>query len=358
MSPFRGIEAKIRAWPLLAMLAVLAYVGGGFSGWPLVQHVAYVLIGLDLLAFLLVRMGQHGLVASYALSPESVTAGTPFEESYRFEKQSRLPALWIEIEDDDSVGTTSFSLRGGQTRTVTRSHTIPRRGLYHLRGSSVRVREPLGLVALTGAVSDGVEISVFPRPIETIAALEAIRSIHAGQRRWFFPSVDATVGEIRPYAEGDPPSRIHWRSTARRGSLMVADPDTEKPAAIWLLVDLGGDEEVAERAAGIAAFLVNQLTRLRQPVGAVVAGEALEIVAPARDPSVAPDILHAMARTSTHQEQQLPSLIHAAQRYCTEASVCLLISSSPDAASLAKHLRPTRLRVNVIPALAAGGHGS
>jgi len=44
---------------------------------------------------------------------------------------------------------------------------------------------------------------------------------------------------VRPYAEGDPPNRIHWKATARHGRLMTREETWEKSGRLVVLLDCG-----------------------------------------------------------------------------------------------------------------------
>jgi len=95
----------------------------------------------------------------------------------------------------------------------------------------------------------------------------------------------AAIRELRPYRSGDPPSRIHWLSTARLDTLMVKEPDGEPMAQVWLLLDLqaavqhGEDEgSSAELIIGVACGLIDRLAGAAA-VGLLIAGPST-IVAP------------------------------------------------------------------------------
>lgn len=66
----------------------------------------------------------------------------------------------------------------------------------------------------------------------------------------------AAVGGVRLYAEGDPPSRIDWRSSMRAGRLMVKTPDADDGRTVCVLIDPGGKPADFERALGAAAACI------------------------------------------------------------------------------------------------------
>ena len=97
----------------------------------------------------------------------------------------------------------------------------------------------------------------------------------------------AVLGEgefrgLRPFREGDSPRAIHWRSSARTGSLVVREHETTRPAP-WCVVlapgraAAGEDEAAARRALDrdveTAAALCRQAVEAGRAVELRVAGE-------------------------------------------------------------------------------------
>ncbi|MGL4422089.1 MAG: DUF58 domain-containing protein, partial [Gemmataceae bacterium] len=72
----------------------------------------------------------------------------------------------------------------------------------------------------------------------------------------------ADVQGVRPYRAGDSPRDIHWRTTARRNTLMVREYDSTQPLELILLVEpylpanpMTRDLEQFEAALSLAATL-------------------------------------------------------------------------------------------------------
>ena len=61
--------------------------------------------------------------------------------------------------------------------------------------------------------------------------------------------VTPNASGVRPYEFGDSFNRIHWKSTARTGELMVKIFELDPASDIWLILDLERDQRmIAERA--------------------------------------------------------------------------------------------------------------
>ncbi len=52
---------------------------------------------------------------------------------------------------------------------------------------------------------------------------------------------------VREYAPGDPLSRIHWKSTARRDHIMVKEFEQDPQADVWILLDAHRHSHIREK---------------------------------------------------------------------------------------------------------------
>lgn len=86
----------------------------------------------------------------------------------------------------------------------------------------------------------------WPEPASTGFALEE-RSIRG----------DDLFRGIRPYVRGDERRRIHWKSTARHGELMVREDEGTGVVALQILVDPGAPGPDADRVISWTAWLLD-----------------------------------------------------------------------------------------------------
>jgi uncharacterized protein (DUF58 family) len=335
-------------WLWVAVLAVVSVCGGGATGWPLLQHLGYALAGIDLLGFLTARSSAHGLVVSHSVQPLRITAGEQFEESYAITK-TRWPAFRVEIDPPRDLETEVIvlSARSRQSRTISRRVTLPKRGCYNVSDGVVRMFDPFGLFCIERPLPELPAVTVYPRPIEVPSALAASREAVSSHRRWRMDEADATLGDLRPYAPGDPPSRIHWRSSARTGTLLVTDPETRRNRAIWLLVDISG-EDSDQRAPGIAAYLSEQLCHSGHEIGAIVAGRDLMVVPPRRGRDQLTRLLEPLAVVRPSEDSQIERLAESAAR-CDRPDAFVVISACAQSERALGRLRRITPAVTVVP---------
>ena len=84
---------------------------------------------------------------------------------------------------------------------------------------------------------------------------------------------------LRDYEPGDDPRRVHWRSSARRGELLVRQDEAASPGRVVLVLDTRPhvhDEASFESAVEVIASLAVSLRRAHAPLEAVTTkGEVL-----------------------------------------------------------------------------------
>lgn len=343
-------------WPWLLLLAVLTFIGGATTDWPLLQHLAFVLIVLVGLSYFLLQTSLHGLRTAVRASRTRVVAGDEIDETYVFTKESMWPTLWAEIVEpdreshglNDTNGQLTVTVAPRGERTVHRTRVFAHRGWYQLGTGAVRVRDPLGLFSRTCPISEPIEVIVYPRPIGTPEAVQAAREISSSQQRRRLVEADATRGDLREYVPGDPPSRIHWRTSARRGKLMIASPESLQQRGLWLLVDLGGHAAEVETVASLAAYLANTLYRDGHRVGAVIGGQEIDLIPASRDRGQLGQILEGLARSSAATRSTLDHIIEAAND-CDDPGSFVIVSASPSASSKSTLLRPLSPQIRIVP---------
>lgn len=142
--------------------------------------------------------------------------------------------------------------------------TAGRRGEH--RGGAVIIRSSglTGLFRASQTVTVEGTITIFPKYWALSQfPLPGRGQIAQGEFRHRSRSGSEFHG-IREYRRGDPLRHVHWRTTARRGQLVVREFEHEAPGGVTLLVDARrdcGDEQAFEnlvRAAASVAHFVTQ----------------------------------------------------------------------------------------------------
>jgi len=231
---------------------------------------------------LLSTLGLSGLRVQRILPP-SVHAGTPYLMGIALENQKRrLPSFSVEVEDlveGRPLEKRCYFLKlpAGRRQETSYRHVISRRGRHKLSGFRLATKFPFGLMARTREVTDAKEMVVYPAlaalPPGILRALPA----PAAPGRDKGPSREGELAGLRAFREGDDPRGIHWRSSARRGMLLVREheDDEGREATIVFDNDARAGAEAFELAVSRAAALCVELARRGMAVGLATRGSEI-----------------------------------------------------------------------------------
>jgi uncharacterized protein (DUF58 family) len=159
------------------------------------------------------------------------------------------------------------------------------RGQYDIGPLRVRVSDPFGLLELHRTFTKTASLVVIPatEPLPAIPLLGAWTGSGENRPRPFASGSAADV-TVRDYRVGDDLRRVHWRSTAKVGALMVRREEQPWQSRCTLFIDNRarvhrgqGPHSSIERAVTAAASLAVHLTRQGYQVRLVSAlGEEFE----------------------------------------------------------------------------------
>jgi uncharacterized protein (DUF58 family) len=191
-------------------------------------RVAILLAALPLLAAAYVGRTRYRLSCNRSLQPHRVQVGGSSRVVLRLQNLSRLPTGTMLLEDrlPYALGSRPRLVleRLGPHQASSVAYTVRAdvRGRYEVGPLVVRLTDPFGLCELVRAFPSIDKLTVIPQ----VAPLPSVRLAgeYAGAGESRARSV-AVHGEddaaTREYRYGDDLRRVHWRSTARVGELMV-----------------------------------------------------------------------------------------------------------------------------------------
>jgi uncharacterized protein (DUF58 family) len=207
-------------------------------------RAALFLVALPLCAVAVVARTRYRLACKRHLDPPRVEAGRPATARLRLDNVSRLPSGVLLMED-----ALPYTL-GGRPRVVldkiepkgVRDVSYPVRadvrGRYVVGPLSVRLTDPFGLVELTRSFAQTDDLVVTP----VVSTLPSVRlgGDWAGGGDATTRSVSTSGSDdaaTREYRQGDDLRKVHWRSTARVGELMVRREEQPFQSRATLLLD-------------------------------------------------------------------------------------------------------------------------
>jgi hypothetical protein len=272
--PRRGITAR----GIGVVVAAPVLLWGGFAfGYP-----DLALLGAAAAVAVVCAVGfalwRPMLGVERVADPDRVARGEPAEMTLTVRNTSRVRAANLVATDrcgHDAVPVPLLRLRPGKDTTARYPVPTTRRGVVAVGPLRVTRGDPLGLVTLARTYGETASVWVHPR-------IHLLRAVPAGMARSLDGRIDKvpqgtiTFDSLREYVVGDELRRVHWRSSAKVGELMVREQlDTAEPTIVVLLDDRAiahpevrdGTADSFEAAFEAAASVVAAAVREDVPVG-------------------------------------------------------------------------------------------
>ncbi|HVP20822.1 MAG TPA: DUF58 domain-containing protein [Anaerolineaceae bacterium] len=328
-------------------------------------RLIYIAILLIVISWIWAYISIRGLTLKRTARGFRQQLGEVFEERFEVVNKFGIVRLWLEIRDQSNLpganGSRVFSWIGGrEQRTYTSYTLLSQRGEYNLGPTILYSGDPFGLFAFQKSFSNSntilvmpyfVELSEFPFPPGLLTGGRALRRKS--------PETTPQSAGVREYAPGDPLSRIHWPSTARKDRFMVKEFDQDPQADVWIFLDayklahFSSLETVAvpkvdkfwlwkqkfvftlptstfEYATSVAASVARYFIKQGQAVGFVSAGQMHTAIPAERGDRQTNKILETLAFLREEGELPLLGLINAQMSNIPRGSVAVLITASND----------------------------
>ncbi len=237
----RGLTTRGRSF-LAAGVSV--FVAAVSLDTPDLLRIAVLLMALPLVSAWVVARTRYRLSSSRNLSSARTPAGQESAVTLRLDNISRLATGLLLVEDRVPYVLGSrprFVLDRIEPRGHSEVTYLVRsdvRGRYQLGPLAIRLTDPFGMVELQRSFSARDTLVVTPVVYTLPPARLAGEWTGSGESR--ARSV-ASAGEddaaTREYHQGDDLRRVHWRSTARRGQLMVRREEQPWQSRCTILLD-------------------------------------------------------------------------------------------------------------------------
>jgi uncharacterized protein (DUF58 family) len=342
----------------IAIACLLAAQG---TSIPLFFYLFYLLLGLLLLAHLWAWSNLRGVDVRREIGTRRAQVGEEARERIVLDNRWPLPKLWIEVEDHSDMplhaaGFVAYlPARSRRRWTVRTPCTL--RGKWTLGPMTLHSGDPFGIFRLERRVEATTDIIVYPATVDLPHFRLPSAELPGGtdvRSRTF--QVTPNVSTIRDYVPGDSFNRIHWRSTARAGTLMVKEFELDPTADVWVVADmhknaqviaplqrtlyrdrrLGRDFQVPESTeeyiVTAAASIARNLLNGSRSVGLLAWGQHREVLLPEREARQLYKILESLAVTRAHGQESLAHVLVAEATQFSRSSTVIVVTSSVDTA--------------------------
>lgn len=247
----------------------------GIARWASIGEMfalAVAALVFPLVSAVAVRVGRRALTFTRTVEPRRAFAGNVVRVAItvRNDAPRRSPPLLIQDDLPPSLGgplrSSVPTLAPGDHTTIVAERTTAARGRYEIGPLRARIVDPFGLASIDRIVAETAALMVYPA-IEQLTEQSPPEARGGGGRSAAHRvaiSGDELYG-VREYALGDDLRKIHWRSTARRGDLMIRQDEVRPLPRATLLVDTRGvdpsHDPALEYAVSMAASVVWELAR-------------------------------------------------------------------------------------------------
>jgi uncharacterized protein (DUF58 family) len=230
-------------------LTAVVLVGiGVHRGINLLMLLGYALLVMGLLNFWAAGRSVRGLRVRRRIA-EWLFARTPCAVEVQVSNPSRRTRHSLRIEDggpENGAAWVLDRLARLDSRSWRREVVAPRRGRYTWDAVRAISGYPFGLVERGVPLTAEEDVIVLPclgwlhrgRFLRHLRGL-SLEPRHARMRRQSrpHPAAQAEFHGLRSYQSGDSPRLIHWRTSARRGELMVREFEAEPGENLLLVID-------------------------------------------------------------------------------------------------------------------------
>jgi uncharacterized protein (DUF58 family) len=326
---------------VLLILLTCVFVAFGTGFWLLFRLVHIIAMAIPA-AWLLVWWNTRDIDAEVDRKTARAQVGQEAQEIIEVRNKSFLPKVWLEVEDpSDLPGHRSkrvVIIPPRRSRNWVVNTPLRRRGLFDWGPLRLTAVDPFGLFRRVREVGGQQQILVYPAVVD-LPHFQAPPANLPGEGRFRKRThyITPNASGIREYAPGDAFNRIHWRTTARTGELMVKTFELDPASDIWVILDLerrvnaGREEESTEEyGVRIAASVARHYVVNNRPVGLMAFGRDLRVLEPERGQQQLTRILETLAMAYAVGDAPLGNLLMEEQRRFGRHTTLVVITSATD----------------------------
>jgi uncharacterized protein (DUF58 family) len=356
-----------RAWAVL-ILWIVSLVAALVTGRDLYYTMTYLFGGTLILSATWAWLGTRGLAFKRYTRSQRAQVGLPFTEHFVIVNRSPLRKLWVTLHDQSDLpgyhASRVINSLGARHEFSWSVQTIcEQRGRFRLGPIVLTSSDPLGLFEFRRTFPETeslvvypatVPIRSFPQPVGYLPGGDALR------RRTHYVTTNAAG--VREYVPGDSFNRIHWRSTARRGELIVKEFELDPLTDVWIFLDMQRTvhsreplDEAAlatrareplwiraqhlrllpsteEYAVTAAASITEYFIRHKRAVGLVSYGQRREVLQADRDERQLGKVLETLAALRAESNIPFDEVLSAEAQHLPRGTTVVAISPSIDPA--------------------------
>ena len=330
-----------------------------------VLRIVVLLGGLIIGAYIWAHLSLRGLKTNRFIRISRHQVGQFMEERFEVVNQFPFLRIWVEIKDEGTLpfnaGSRVISWIGPrQNRSYVSRTLLYKRGSFKLGPTRMTSGDPFGFFEFSKVVPGEKIILVLPHfsKLDRFVLPAGFLPGGKAQKRRSLEVTPYAAG-IRDYLPGDPLSRIHWKSTAKRGQMMVKEFEKDQHANVWVFLDAekninyrsqedikpmpldlfwtGKSSKVIhlpidtfEYAISASASICEYYLRQGKAVGLAAAGKVITVISPDRGERQLSKILEDLAFIESDGNLPILGLIQGQAPNIARGSIVVIISPAWD----------------------------
>ena len=311
------------------------------SGNWFFYRATYILGGLMVLGYVWARSTLNKLDVTVDRLPDRLQVGQLAGAHVYLANESFFGKQSLELEYHSEMpgkaGLVVLSVPGQSREAWNTSIHCSRRGTFKMGPLTIQSGDPFGLFRVRRHYGEAQTVLVYPSPKELPYFAIPPAHLSGGERlKRQAHHLTPNAASVRDYEPGDSLNRIHWRTTARVGRLMVKTFDTDPSSQVWIVLDLektvqagGGEESTEEYGVDAACSVAHHFLAADRAVGLVAYGRHAGLLDPARGPVQYDHILETLAMASAEGTVALADVLAREARRFNKHTTLVVITPSP-----------------------------
>jgi uncharacterized protein (DUF58 family) len=315
---------------------ILALLGGG----KIPYLIFYMISGVFLISFLWTRYVAKRIVAYQKTGSREYYVDDSITIQSYIDNDTILPIPYVEIIDN-TIGNMGdvqprpniVSMMPTERELVESKTQIKYRGIYDLGPVELRISDVFGAFTWNSKYYSKSFVKVYPRVhhIERFG-LKSLQSFGTLSTKNKAYEDNTSVSDIRKYSLGDSVKKIHWKVTAKKGSLHVKNYQLTGSASGYIFLDLkkscyskGNPRVLEEKAVETAASLVSYF--LSKSVSINMYVNALRLYyTKGRDINELKSFLDILCEVSSQGQKSITEVLEKRVRLMTRGSSIIVIT--------------------------------
>lgn len=248
-----ALHLTIEGWCLVATMLLI-----GLAALNTAAPLLYLMFSMMCSFFILSALLATNTIRSIHVRrrlPRVWQAQMPLLVQLRLRNGKRFTSsyslrVYDKMSDGSTLGAAFFDIVQPHSGDVAQEYEclFRKRGVYRFRDLQIATRFPFGLIERTLTFSRPGEILILPQTISVSAFMEEAR-VDLGDYQSHQKGLGSGLYGLRNYSPEFPARDIHWKISARRGSLVLREYESEERRRAIVVLDNRIRKDLQEKSA-------------------------------------------------------------------------------------------------------------